>query len=186
MDTMMSRGFSLVGWPSRAHVGDDDAPILGQLQFGSQCWSYGLRVRANGSLPNPSVLPQFVKHEADGRLRNRETETFAAATCAQDECIDPNQTAIPIDQGTIAVTGVNGRVSLYVHHGSVQFRLSSHSAHDPLGDGVIQSLGRSDRQHSLSKPHAELLGQRNKRKRLSSILIKARSTFRLAPISLAS
>jgi hypothetical protein len=66
---------------------------------------------------------------------------------------------------------------------TVPFRLSSHRAHDPLGDGVIQSLGRSDRQHSLSKPHAELLGQRNKRKRLSSILIKARSTFRLAPIS---
>jgi hypothetical protein len=183
---MMSRGFSLVGWPSRAHVGDDDAPILGQLQFGSQCWSYGLRVRANGSLPNPSVLPQFVKHEADGRLRNRETETFAAATCAQNECIDPNQTAIPIDQGTTAVAGVNGRVSLYVHHGAVQFRLSSHRAPDPLGDGVIQSLGRSDRQPSPSKPHAELLGQRNKRKRLFLDLDQGKIHFSAGTDQLAS
>ena len=108
-------------------------------------------------------------------IRNRETETFAAATCAQDEGIDPTQTSIPIDPGTTAVAGVNGRVSLYVHHGTVPFRLSSHRAHDSLGDGVIQSLGRSDRQHSLSKPHAELPGQRKKRKRLSSISIKARS-----------
>lgn len=67
-----------------------------------------MRVRANGSFPNPSVLPQFVKHEADGRLRNRETETFAAATCAQDEGIDPNQTSIPIDQGPLRLPGLMG------------------------------------------------------------------------------
>lgn len=100
--------------------------------------------------------------------------------------IDPSQTAIPIDQGPPLLPGLMGAsVCTYTMGRSIS-GCRPHRARDPLGDGVIQSLGRSDRHPVCPSRTRTCSGSAINGRGFSSILIKARSTFRLAAISLAS
>src|SRR5271170_7653587 len=93
---------------------------------------------------------QFVIHEANDRFGDSKPQSLASPSGAIDECVDADQIAVTIYQWTSAVARIDGRIGLDVNHGPVQFGLSAYCAHDSLGDGVVQSLRRSNGDDRLS------------------------------------
>ena len=62
-----------------------------------------LSVGANGHVGNDAVLFEFVVNKADDRLRNSEAQALAASARCNNEGVDTNQIAIPVDQRAAAV-----------------------------------------------------------------------------------
>ena len=124
--------------------------ILRQLQACCQVGSDCLSVCSDGNGGNKAARLQFEIYEADDRLRDGKSQSLTSAPGRIDKCVDANQIAIAVYQWSATVAWIDRRIGLDVNHWAIQFGLPADCAHDSFGDGVIQSLGTSNRDDRLS------------------------------------
>src|SRR5580658_8676090 len=118
---------------------------------------------ANRHVGNNAMLSKLVVNRAYQRFRDSKTKPFAASARSNNKSINTHQVPVPVDQRSAAVAGINRGIGLHIHHGTIQFRLSSYRANDSLGDRMVQALGGADSYHSLAQAEMELFRQRNRR-----------------------
>ena len=142
-------------------VGDDDSPVLRELEAIGQRGGDFLGDGADLDAMNVAVLAQAVVDEIDDAGGDGESEAFAAAALRKDESIDADDGAVHIDQRAAAVAGVDGSVGLNVGEGLFGIGLAGDGADHAHGDGVLQAFGTADGEDQLTD--ARTLREQGKR-----------------------
>src|ERR1700727_1976309 len=75
------------GGAVRLDVGDNNSKVLREVQAVRQCGRDFLRHGADFDAMNVAVFPQAMVDEVDDARRNREPQTFAAASSRKDKSI---------------------------------------------------------------------------------------------------
>ena len=92
---------------------------------------------------------ELAVNKTHDRLRNGKTQTLVASARGNNIGVDSHQVAIPVDQRTTAVPGIDGGIGLHIDHGPVHLGLPAYRADDSFGDRMIQAFRGADGNHRL-------------------------------------
>ena len=153
------------GGAVRLDVGDDDSPVLGELEAFGQRGGNFLSHCADLHAMDVAVLAQAVIDEIHDAGGYGEAQAFTATALRKNECVDAENRSIHIDQRSAAVAGVDGSIGLDIGEGLVGIGLTSDGADYSHGDGVLQALGTADGENELTYART-MLGEQGKRREI--------------------
>src|ERR1039458_3438545 len=131
-------------------VGDDDSPVLRELETVGQSGRDFLGHGADLHTMNVAVLPQALVDEIHDARGDGEAQTFAATACRKNESVDAYHRSVHIDQWSAAIAGIDGGIGLDVGHGFCGIGLAGHGASVSHGDRILQTLGAADGENQLT------------------------------------
>ena len=132
------------------HIGQHHTALARQPKTARENRVDRLRANTDIASPHPSEPPDLLVHGPDDVARRAETETLRAAGLRQDQRVDPDDSAMQIDQRPAAAARIERRVGLDVNHRRLGLELSRGGAHDTERHRVVEPERAAKCQHELT------------------------------------
>ncbi len=102
--------------------------------------------------PDAPLLLNLLENGSDDVAGRGKPDPFVAAGLRKDQGINAYDLAISVDQGSAAISRVDGRICLDVNHRIAGPQLPSYRAHYTHRHGVLKPQGAAKREDELTGP----------------------------------